>query len=406
MIACILISRFSLRVASSDRLDRPVALAPQPGALQVVGETSSAAEVSGVHAGMRLGEALDRCPSLRLLPSDPARAAELWGALLVRLEGIGAAVESNHPGEAFFAVEGLRGIHGGEVAGVLEAAREAARLPVRIAAAPNRFAALLAACQGGSRLSRGLSGSSAEVIVSDRGLPKFLAPLSVSTLTKHLDASQSEANDLISTIERLGLGTLGALAALSPGQVADRFGQLGMSAHRLARGEDTLLRPRQPPEELLSEIELPEGIAGTQLDRALELLVHRFLAAPERGEKTVLALRLSALLDGGGSWSVEQVLGRPTASARIIGSLLASRLETLPQPAKTLRLRALALGPHACDQLELSLGGQEPRRRRLAAAVRETRAVAGAEALLKVIDADARSRVPERRLLLTPYLER
>jgi protein ImuB len=196
---------------------------------------------------------------------------------------------------------------------------------------------------------------------------------------------------------------LGRLAALSPAQVADRFGPLGLRALRLARGEDTPLRPRQPPVELASSIELAEGTAGAQLERALAALVDRFLATPERRERTVLALRLSALFEGGGSWSIEQGFSRPTASARLIASLLTPRLAALPQPATTLGLRALALGPQVADQLELTLGDREPRRRRLAAALREVRAAAGAEALLKVIDVDTRSRVPERRMLLAPY---
>jgi hypothetical protein len=118
-----------------------------------------------------------------------------------------------------------------------------------------------------------------------------------------------------------------------------------------------------------------------------------------------LGLRLGALLSAGGSWSVEQGLGRPTASARTLRSLLAPRLGALPGPATALRLRALALGPPAADQIELAVGGEEPRRRRLGAAVREVRAAQGAEALLKVLPVDSASRVPERWALLTPFPE-
>ncbi len=405
MVACVLIPRFPLRVACPGRLDEPVALAPPPGARQAVGEISEPAEAGGVHAGMPLGEALARCPSLRLIPPDPARAAELWDGLLGRLEGIGAAVESERPGEAFFAVEGLRGIHGGEIAGVIAAAREAAQLPVRVAVAPNRFAAFVAAGRG-SRLLRVLSGSNGEPIVPGRALRRFLSPLPVGTLTAGLGGGGPEGSELVAGLRRLGLDTLGKLAAISPDQIADRFGSLGLRALRLARGEDTPLRPREPHEELLAEIELPEGTAGQQLDHALELLVDRLLAIPGRRGRTVLALRLSALLDSGGSWSVEQGLGRPTADARAIGSLLAPRLQALPEPARGLRLRALALGPLAADQLELALGGREPRRGALAATVREVRAASGAEALLKIVDLDPRSRVPERRFLLAPYIDR
>ena len=69
----------------------------------------------------------------------------------------------------------------------------------------------------------------------------------------------------------------------------------------------------------------------------------------------------------------------------------------------TLRLRALALGPPAGDQMELSIRGQEQRRRRLGDAVREVRAAQGAESLLRILQVDPASRVPERRAILTPF---
>ena len=337
-------------------------------------------------------------------PADPDRRAipeDLWEGVVRSLEGIGAAVESEQPGEAFFAGDGLRGIHGGEIAGVAAAARAAAGMPVRIAVAPTRFAAFAAASR-----EPGAAGPGGERIVSQPELTGFLSSLPVSTLRERLGISEREADGLIEAMKRLGIGTLEALAALTPDRVADRFGPPGLHALRLARGGGEPLRPRRPHEELAEEIELPDGTVGPLLDRALELLVDRLLAAPQRRGRTVLGLRLAALLSGGGSWSVDQGLGRPTASARVMLSALAPRLEDLPAPAVSLRLRAVGLGPRAGDQLELSIRGEEPRRRRLGAAVREVRAAQGPESLLKVLSVDGASRVPERRAILTPFPDR
>jgi protein ImuB len=324
--------------------------------------------------------------------ADPVEAAELTEGLLRGLEGIGAAVESERAGEAFFVVDGLRGLYGGEAAGVLTAARGAAALEVRIGVAPTRFGAFAAARRG--------------AVVSSRGFRKFLAGLPVSALAGRLDLPPRETGDMVETLRRLGIGTLGALAALSPGRVADRFGPPGLRALRLARGEDSPLRPRRPHEELAAEVELPEGAAGGQLERALELLVDRLLAAPQRKGRTVLGLRLGALLSGGGSWSVDQGLGRPTASAGAVRSVLTPRLESLPGPVAALRLRALGLGPRVGDQLELSVRGEENRRRRLGDAIREVRTAQGAESLLEVLPLDTASRLPERRAILTPTADR
>lgn len=308
--------------------------------------------------------------------ADPVEAVELTERMVRALEGIGAAVESERVGEAYFALDGLRGLYG-EENGVPAAARAAVGPEARIGVKRTRFGAWLAA---GKRRS----------------------PAPVSALTGWIGLPEREATSLVETLRRLGIETLAQLAALSPGQVADRFGSAGLRALRLAKGEDSPLRPRRPHEELAAEVELPEGAAGGQLDRALELLVDRLLAAPRRKGRTVLALRLGALLSDGGSWSAEQGLNRPTASARAMRTVLARHLEDLPGPIAALRLRAVGLGPALGDQLELSIQGEEHRRRRLGEAVREVRTAQGAESLLQLLPLDTASRFPERRAVLTP----
>jgi len=311
---------------------------------------------------------------------DPVAAVEATETMVQALEAIGAAVESERPGEAFFALDGLRGLHGGSANGVLGAAREALGEGRAIGTGPTRFRAFLAAGD-------------------------WPRPVPVAALRTRLAAPEREAEELVEALERLGIETLRAFLRLTADQVADRFGPLGLQALRLCQGEEEPLRPRVPQEDLSEEIELPEGTAGRQLDRALELLVDRLLAAPRRKGRTLLGLRLGARLAAGGSWSVEQGLGRPSASPRVLRNVLAPRLEDLPGPATALRLRALGLGPPARDQLELTVGGGEPRRRRLGAAVREVRAAQGAGTLLKILPVDAASRVPERWAMLTPYPE-
>lgn len=313
--------------------------------------------------------------------ADPVEAAELTERLLRELEGIGAAVEAERTGEAYFALDGLCGLYEGERDGVLAAARAVAGPGARIGTGRTRFGAWLAAGE-------------------------WRSPAPVSTLTGWVGLPNREAGGMVETLERLGLGTLDALAALPADSVADRFGRLGLRALRLARGEDSPLRPRRPHEELAAQVELPEGVAGDQLERALQMLVERLLAAPQRRGRTLLGLRLGALLSAGGSWSVDQGLGRPTASARTMRSLLAPRLETLPGPVSALRLRALGLGPRAGDQLELSLRGEEHRRRRLGEAIREVRSAQGIDSLLEVLPLDSASRFPERRAVLTPTANR
>src|SRR5881227_291279 len=145
MIVCVLLKRLPLIAALGgarrDLIGEPVALAPEPGREQRVGEVSPAAEAFGIGPGTRVGEALSRCPDLRLLPADPEATRSYWSAVLDRLEALGAAVESDEPGVAYFEAKGLERLHGGHLEGVLAAVRRSMPSAIRLGIAPSRFAA-------------------------------------------------------------------------------------------------------------------------------------------------------------------------------------------------------------------------------------------------------------------------
>jgi protein ImuB len=389
-VACALIPRFRLIAALADPglMRRPAALAPEPGAAQLIGEVSGPAERFGLRPGMRMGEALSRCPELALIPPDPDRAERSWEEALRRLEGIGAEVESDRAGEAFFETGGLHGLLGG-IDGVLERAGAELGSSVKLGAAPGRFCSYVAAVGA--------------AVVRDGAAREFLDPLPVSLLCGRLGTDDG-ADDLPNELERLGISTLGRLAGLPRDAVADRFGRLGLRARRLARGKDEPLRPRPVREAIAVELELPEAVTGQQLERALELLVSRLLAHRARRGRTLRSLRLSARLAAGGGWRRQVALRRASADrSRLLDALL-PHLGLLPAPAATLRLEAVALGPESGDQLTMS-GPEEERRRRIDEAVRQTRSAAGADAVLRVLEVDPESRIPERREVLMPFPE-
>ena len=391
-VTCALIPRFRLIAAtagSRETLARPAALAPEPGAAQLIGEVTEPAERFGLRAGMRMGEALSRCPELALIPPDLERAERSWEEALRRLEGIGAEVESGRAGEAFFEASGLGRLWGG-IEGVLRRTREQLGKPARLGAGPGRFCAYVAA-------------SSSSGIVPDGGAADFLEPLPVSLLCGRL-GGDPEADDLPNELERLGISTLGRLAGLPRDAVADRFGRLGLRAWRLARGEDDPLRPRPVREAIAVELELPEAVSGQQLERSLELLISRLLAHGARRGRTLRTLRLSARLAAGGGWRRQVALRRASADRDRLADALLPHLTLLPAPAATLRLEAVALGPETGEQLSLS-SPEEQRRRRIAEAVRQTRSAAGADSVLRVLEVDPESRIPERREVLMPFPE-
>ena len=410
-MVCILIPRFPLLAAVGGRRERllhPAALAPEPGGSQAVGEVSGAAEAFGVRAGMALGEALSRCPELALVTPDAERTESMWEELIGRLESVGAAVEPGRPGEAYFEAEGLEGIWGGHLEGVLNRVRRALDMPARIGAAPARFASYAAAWGARGR------GAKRRAIVPPGAERAFLAPLPVSLLIDHVEVDDRPRDGgreaehvagMIVELERLGIRTLGELAALPSGAVADRFGAVGLRAHDLAGGVDRPLRPRPPREEVSESLELPEAASGSQLAHALSLLVGRLLAHPARRGRSFRRLRITGRLAAGGGWRSEVTLRQASAEPELLRLALLPRLEELPGPATRLGLQALVLGPLGHDQPALSRSPRERRRDRLGEAVRQARAAGGRDAVLRVLDVDVRSRVPERRVMLTPFPE-
>jgi protein ImuB len=408
MVVCVLYPRFELLAALGDRralLAEPAALAPEAGREQVVGEVSAPAEAFGVVRGMRLGEAMSRCPALRLVPPDPEGVRSLWHAVLDRLEAIGAAVESDSAGAAFFEADGLHGLHGGDLAGVLAAAGRALGPGARMGAAPCRFAAHAAALQARARRRRSTSGAASgslrgPVVVAGEAARDFLAPLPVALLRTRL-----ELQALPEVFERLGIRTLGEVAALPSRAIAERFGHPGLLALDLARGRDTPLAPRRPPEPVVERLDLPEAASGQQLERALELLVARVLARRERRGRALRGLAVSARFVAGGTWRTAITLRQASADPERIRLALGPRLAELPAPAESLGLEVEAFGPPAQDQGRLLDEAAAVRRARLGEAVRQARQAAGAEAALKVLDVDPGSRVPERRAVLAPFPE-
>src|SRR4051812_23722526 len=225
MVVCVLLPRFELEVAVGGRAalaQGAAALAPEPGREQLVREVSQAAEGFGVHPGMRLGEALARCPGLALVPPDPVGVADAWERVLTRLEAIGAELEADRAGQACFDARGLRRLHGGSFDGVLGATRDALRRPARLGSGPSRFCAVAAATRARPRRpapARGAEALAGEPVALLRGRGGPAA--------------------LVAPLEQLGLLTLGAVASTPRAALADRFGPAGLLAHDLARGRDT-----------------------------------------------------------------------------------------------------------------------------------------------------------------------
>ena len=334
---------------------RPVAIAPEPGGVQVIGDVSGAAEAFGVVAGMRLGEALGRCPALALVPADPQRAEEAWEGSLATLEGIGAAVESQRPGRGVLRPRRPAGALGAARAGGRAGAASArpGRSPGRRAHAPRGAgggASLAAAARQGG--GDGLRAGGARLPRPARGRRSCATGW----------ATSGPASTSWTRWSALAWRRSATSPRCPTPRVADRFGEPGLRALGMARGVEAPLRPRQPRAELREEIELHDAATAGQLDRALELLVDRLLANPLRRGRSFRRLRIEARLAGGGGWRIEAPTRHATADRERLLLVLGPKLAALPAPATHLALRGLELGEAAPRQPTLYEDDAEERR--------------------------------------------
>src|SRR5215217_2350983 len=297
---------------------------------------SPAARAEGVRPGLRRREAQSRCPELELLAHDPARDARAFEPVLVAIEQLTPWVEVLHPGECAFPARGAARYHGGEpsLVATLAAAVHAAlggRGGCRVGIADGTFAAGLAARRSGTegglsqaglvgRWSGAGGGASSQagrsgrhgVIVPPGGSRAFLAPFPVATLDRL---------DLADLLVRLGLRTLGDLAALPGIDLAARFGPEGARAARLAAGLDEHPRgARRPPPDLrvAAELDPPADRVDVAAFTA-KALADELVARLDRLGLACTRLRIEAGTDQGETlsrvWRYDPVAPPPRSSS-------------------------------------------------------------------------------------------
>ncbi|MEQ0565285.1 DNA polymerase Y family protein [Amycolatopsis sp. NEAU-NG30] len=247
---------------------------------------SASARRGGVRRGMRRRDAQSRCPELVVHPHDPGRDARLFEPVAAAVEAQAVGVEVVRPGIVAVPADGAAAYFGGE-AGLAELLIDevAAKAGVesQVGVADGLFAATLAARRS--------------AIVPRGETSAFLAPLSIAELNQPGD----DRGDLVDLLDRLGLRTLGAFAALAERDVAGRFPRDAIAAHRLARGlsERPPLRRALPPDLAVAET-FEEPL--TRVDEAAfvaKTLGERFFAALANHGLACTRLAITAVTEAG-----------------------------------------------------------------------------------------------------------
>ena len=217
--------------ASVEKRDRPELLARPVivggGKRGVVAAACYLARTRGVRSAMPMFKALAACPDAVVIKPDIAKYAREGRRIRTMMEALTPLVQPLSIDEAVLDLSGTEALHGAPPAVVLArfalAVEKEVGVTVSIGLAANRLMAKLAAERD---KPRGFA------VIGAGEAAAWLAPQPVSVLPGVGPA-------LAKRLQAAGFSTLGQLAALSPREAAQRFGDDGPSLAARARGEDT-----------------------------------------------------------------------------------------------------------------------------------------------------------------------
>ena len=250
--------------------DIAVVVRERIGARDVVRGASCAARALGVRIGMRRREAEACCADVQgvtnlvVLDVDTAHEARVFEAVARAIEQLTPRLELDVPGRLSFATRGPSRYFGGDELLRVEVMRVVCESllmidaqQVRVGIADGRFAARLAA-----RMNR---------VIGPGESKGFVAPFPVAALADV---------ELAGMLDRLGLATLGAFAALPTAAVLSRFGTHGARLHVLASGHDPApLNLNLVPADCSATIELDPPVARVDaVAFAAKMLADRIVA--------------------------------------------------------------------------------------------------------------------------------
>lgn len=410
---CLWLPTFELRLelARTPELDTTsvALLSPREGARREIWQVSERAAEAGVRPGMLVSQAVGLSSSLTLLEPDPAHYDTAMEEVLESLSSVSPIVEPAGRGRVYLGMDGLERLYGPPQRQGLVALRALLHvLPrplvasFRVGWAPGRFGAWVAAVSSEPGKPR---------IVDEKRLVQFLAHCPVNALP--LEPITLER------LERLALHTLGQLRALPESSLIAQFGEDGRVAYALASGTRIdRVRPWHRPRPIRTSLDFstPIGQADT-LHGALDRLIERGLARPDRRGRSVRGLRMGARLEGGGSWRVEAILNDPSSDRKRLAFVLRNKMSLTPptRAVETLMVEFFEFGA-AASQSELFARNERTGRsaegyglvageipRGLREAVRELKLKIGFSPLFRVVEIDPWSRLPERRHALLEF---
>ncbi|MCW2748647.1 MAG: polymerase [Nocardioidaceae bacterium] len=209
---------------------------------------SAAARRDGVRRDMRQRDAQSRCPDLVVLDHRPDVDARAFEAVLAAVEALSPGVSPIRPGLCALRVPAR--FYGGEAeaaAVIAERLVELGMWDCRAGIADGIFAAEQAARRAAPQDS---------LVVPAGESAQFLAALPIEIV---------DDPAMVSLLRRMGIRTISDFAALPARDVHMRFGNLGATMHRLARGVEVAdISRRTPPPDIERHSDFEPPLANAE----------------------------------------------------------------------------------------------------------------------------------------------
>ncbi len=418
-IACLVVPDYLVSLARREHPEfrgRPVVVGGAPEEHAEVRACSREAASAGVRLGMTLRRALTLCRDAIFLPCREEEALGEAHRIVALLRDHSPAVEAVEAGHVHFDIRGLASLARMEEAvylgEILAAVRGLSGLPAVLGAGATVFAAHAAAVEASGRerqsggecsgLAEGTAGAGisweADGLCIVREVKGFLAPLPVEALPVPPAMHQR--------LRLLGIERLGQVARLPFSALQAQFGQDGIRAWRLARGDDaSVLDPRSEEQRVEVEMDLPApAITAGQLVAATRALLQRALSHQDVHGRSVRSIDWRLSLESGGSMKRRGTFREPTRDAARILFLLQSKIERLELPSAGIAAAVVLSGFCSEYAHQGNLWGTGPKRRReLLDSIEQLNARTGESQVFRIVEVQPWSRIPERQLALAPY---
>ena len=254
LIAHVDMDAFFVSVERMDRPDlenRPVIVGGSTGRRGVVSAASYEARAFGVHSAMPMARARELCPQAVYIQANHKKYGEASRRVMRVLGDFTPAVQAVSVDEAYLDLSGTERLHGPPLqtaAEIREAVLRETNCSASIGLASSRLV---------SKIASGLSKPAGILRVYPGGEAAFLRPLKVSKIP-------GVGRVMVEKLNRIGIVSIGDLAAQSLPFLEAQFKNLGPELYRKARGlDDSELELESRPKSIGKETTFAEDTADS-----------------------------------------------------------------------------------------------------------------------------------------------